>query len=109
MAAPNEVLSWTSQDPRDPRNSTLFSSYGVLYRFSVRSLSVAAYVFSLKILGDLQTEVNAHGVNVTTLWKAIRTNKEDRVAKLEWAPNGGLGRAVIGKVKFLPGEILQIL
>ena len=43
--------------------------------------------------------MNAHGVSVTTLWKAIRANKEDRVAKLEWAPNGGLGRAVIGKVK----------
>ncbi|EED84492.1 predicted protein [Postia placenta Mad-698-R] len=64
----NEVLSWTSQDPRQ---SQLFGSYGVLYRFT--------------------------GVSVTTLWRAIRANKEDRVAKLEWAPNGGLGRAVIGK------------
>jgi len=73
-AAANEVLSWTSTDPRD---SQLFSSFGVLYRFS--------------------TDTNAHGQSVTTLWKAIRANKEDRVAKLEWAPNGGLGRAVIGK------------
>ena len=45
-----------------------------------------------------QTEQNAHGQSVTTLWRTIRANKEDRVAKLEWAPNGGLGRAVIGKV-----------
>lgn len=40
-------------------------------------------------------------MSVTTLWRAIRANKEDRVAKLEWAPNGGLGRAVIGKVRLL--------
>ncbi|TCD71303.1 hypothetical protein EIP91_011074 [Steccherinum ochraceum] len=70
----NEILSWTSQDPRQ---SSLFSSYGVFYRF--------------------QTDVNAHGQSVTTLWRAIRANKEDRVAKLEWAPNGSFGRAVIGK------------
>lgn len=50
-----------------------------------------------------QTETNAHGQSVTTLWKAIRANKEDRVAKLEWATNGGLGRAVIGKVIFKNG------
>ncbi|KAI0079658.1 hypothetical protein K474DRAFT_1639119 [Panus rudis PR-1116 ss-1] len=73
-SAANEVLSWTDQDPRQ---SQLFSSYGVLYRFS--------------------TDRNAQGNSVTTLWRAIRANKEDRVAKLEWAPNGGLGRAVIGK------------
>lgn len=35
---------------------------------------------------------------MTTLWKAIRANKEDRIAKLEWASNGGLGRVIIGKV-----------
>lgn len=35
---------------------------------------------------------------MTTLWRTIRPNKEDRVAKLEWAANGGLGRVVIGKV-----------
>jgi len=70
----NEVLSWTSQDPRQ---SQLFSNFGVLYRF--------------------QTDTNAHGQQITTLWRAIRANKEDRVAKLEWASNGGLGRAVIGK------------
>ncbi|CDO74055.1 hypothetical protein BN946_scf185043.g105 [Trametes cinnabarina] len=70
----NEVLSWTSQDPRQ---SQLFGSYGVLYRF--------------------QTDTNNQGQVITTLWRAIRANKEDRVAKLEWAPNGGLGRAVIGK------------
>lgn len=48
-----------------------------------------------------QTDTNAQGESVTTLWRAIRANKEDRVAKLEWAPNGGLGRAVIGKVTLL--------
>lgn len=70
----NDVLSWTSQDPRE---SQLFNSWGVVYRF--------------------HTDTNAQGQSVTTVWRAIRPNKEDRVAKLEWAPNGGLGRAVIGK------------
>ncbi|KAH9018262.1 hypothetical protein EDB85DRAFT_2013004 [Lactarius pseudohatsudake] len=69
-----EVLSWTSQDPRQ---SQLFSPWGVIYRF--------------------QTDTNAQGQSTTTLWRAIRANKEDRVAKLEWAPGGGLGRAMIGK------------
>jgi len=32
------------------------------------------------------------------MWRALRPNKEDRIAKLEWAPNGGLGRVLIGKV-----------
>jgi len=44
-----------------------------------------------------QTETNAQGQSTTTVWRAIRANKEDRVARLEWAPGGGLGRAVIGK------------
>ncbi|THH17622.1 hypothetical protein EW146_g3221 [Bondarzewia mesenterica] len=73
-ATANDVLSWTSQDPRQ---SQLFSSWGIVYRF--------------------HTDTNAQGQSVTTVWRAIRPNKEDRVAKLEWAPNGGLGRAVIGK------------
>jgi len=46
-----------------------------------------------------QTETNAQGQSTTTVWRAIRANKEDRVAKLEWAAGGGLGRAVIGKVR----------
>ena len=46
-----------------------------------------------------QTETNAQGQSTTIVWRAIRANKEDRVAKLEWAPGGGLGRAVIGKVR----------
>lgn len=74
-AAADDILSWTNQDPRE---SQLFNSWGVLYRF--------------------QTNVNPNGTTITTLWRAIRANKEDRVAKLEWAANGGLGRVVIGKV-----------
>lgn len=72
--ASNDILSWTNQDPRE---SQLFNSWGVLYRF--------------------QTSVAANGQSTTTLWRAIRPNKEDRVARLEWASNGGLGRIVIGK------------
>ena len=74
MRIPGDILSWTSQDPRQ---SLLFSNGVVVYRF--------------------QTDTNAQGLSVTYLWRAIRPNKEDRVAKLEWAPGGGLGRAVIGK------------
>ncbi|PFH52874.1 hypothetical protein AMATHDRAFT_1912 [Amanita thiersii Skay4041] len=72
--ASNDVLSWTNQDPRE---SQLFNSWGVLYRF--------------------QTNVSTNGKSVTTLWRLIRPNKEDRVAKFEWAANGGLGRIIIGK------------
>ena len=74
MGIPGDVLSWTSQDPRQ---SLLFTNGVVVYRF--------------------QTDTNAQGQSVTYLWRAIRSNKEDRVAKLEWAPGGGLGRAKIGK------------
>jgi hypothetical protein len=70
----NYVLSWTAQDPRQ---SQLFGPQGVVYRF--------------------QSDTNAHGQITTILWRTIKANKEDRVAKLEWAPGGGLGRAVIGR------------
>lgn len=52
-----------------------------------------------------QTETNAQGQSTTTVWRAVRANREDRVAKLEWAPGGGLGRAVVGKVRSLLQEI----
>jgi hypothetical protein len=45
-----------------------------------------------------QTVVGPDGLSTTTLFRALRKNKEERVARLEWAPNGGLGRAQIGKV-----------
>ena len=37
-----EFLSWTNQDPRE---SQLFNSWGVLYRFNVRCLSIAVDYF----------------------------------------------------------------
>jgi hypothetical protein len=45
------------------------------------------------------------------MWRTLRPNKEDRIAKLEWAPNGGLGRVVMGKVSntFLVGGNIQFL
>ncbi|KJA30107.1 hypothetical protein HYPSUDRAFT_126507 [Hypholoma sublateritium FD-334 SS-4] len=73
-AASNDVLSWTNQDSRE---SSLFNSWGVVYRF--------------------QTTVAQNGQSLTTMWRALRPNKEDRIAKLEWAPNGGLGRVMMGK------------
>jgi len=73
-SAANEILCWTS---KDPRQSQLFSDWGVVYRF--------------------QTDTSSSGQNVTSLWRSIRPTKEERVAKLEWAASGGLGRATIGK------------
>jgi len=35
------------------------------------------------------------------MWRALRPNREDRIAKLEWSPNGGLGRVIMGKVYLL--------
>ena len=45
-----------------------------------------------------QSTVAQNGQTVTTMWRTLRPNKEDRVAKLEWSANGGLGRVVMGKV-----------
>jgi len=83
--ATDDILSWTNQDPRE---SQLFNSWGVLYRF--------------------QTIVSPNGTSVTTLWRTIRSNKEDRVAKLEWAANGGLGRVVIGKNAFPMSDLVRV-
>ncbi|KAF8336126.1 hypothetical protein F5887DRAFT_891628 [Amanita rubescens] len=73
-ATTGNILSWTS---RDPRESQLFNSRGVLYRF--------------------QTIVNGNGRNVTKLMRTITQNTEQFVAKFKWAANGGLGRVIIGK------------
>jgi hypothetical protein len=96
-----DVLSWTSQDPRQ---SQLFSQWGVVvYRFQVCIIDIVHT--STSSSNSPQTDTNAQGQSVTILWRAIRSNKEDRVAKLEWAPGGGLGRAVIGKVRLSPQRI----
>jgi len=82
-----DVLSWTSQDPRQ---SLLFNSWGVLYRF--------------------HTDSDPQGQSTTTVWRAKRAkraNTEDRVAKLEWAPSGGLGHAVFGKNKVPMTDLIQ--
>jgi hypothetical protein len=67
----------------------------------VVSLPGALFPDSLQMLITYQTNVSPNGTSVTTLWRTIRSNKEDRVAKFEWAANGGLGRVVIGKVRSL--------
>ncbi|EIN10355.1 hypothetical protein PUNSTDRAFT_99795 [Punctularia strigosozonata HHB-11173 SS5] len=74
MPTSTDVLSWTSQDPRQ---SVLFNAAGIQYSF--------------------RTESNTRGVLVTSVMKQIRPGKEEKVAKLEWSNTGGLGRAVIGK------------
>ncbi|KAG8907221.1 hypothetical protein FRB99_005045 [Tulasnella sp. 403] len=69
----NTTLSWTSADPLQ---SQLFSSWGTLYRFDTTT---------------------ANGKTITTLYRAIKQGKEDRIARLEWGSNGSLGRATIGR------------
>lgn len=68
------VFSWTSVDPRQ---STLFNStWGAAFRFV--------------------TESDGRGSNFTVLLRATH-KKEERVARFEWKPNGGLGRVILGK------------
>ncbi|KAF8261604.1 hypothetical protein EI94DRAFT_1745593 [Lactarius quietus] len=81
---PNDVFSWTSQDPRQ---SLLFTEWGVVYRF--------------------QTDTNEQGQSTTILWRTIGPNKENQVAKLQWAPGGGLGRAVIGKNTYPMADLIR--
>ena len=92
-ASSNDILSWTNKDPRE---SQLYNSFGVAYRFQVRSPFDACEV--ARRLTASQTNVSANSNSVTVLWRTIRANKEDRVAKLEWSATGGLGRIIIGKV-----------
>lgn len=69
------VIFWTS---RDPRESVLFSSEGVLYRFSTEMF---------------------RGRPATILSRTVRRvlyNQEERVARLEWGLDGGFGRVSIG-------------
>jgi len=67
------VMSWSAGNPRD---SSLFTSWGVLYRF--------------------ETGVERKKT-VTTIWRAISETKQERVARFEWNADGDLGRALIGK------------
>ena len=107
-SAADEILRWTSKDPRE---SQLFSSRGVIYRFQVglhRLDFVIPYIvadflishpLSLSLLHPVQTDTGNGGRTVTSLWRTICPNKEVRVARIEWAANGGiLGRVAIGKV-----------
>ena len=88
----NNILTWTSQDPRD---SVLFNSSGIHYRFQVCLIAFAVQAIELKPL--LQTTLSHKG-SITTMWRAVQLNKENRCAMLQWASNGGLGRVVMGKV-----------
>ncbi|KAN0133468.1 hypothetical protein V8E53_008636 [Lactarius tabidus] len=78
----NDVFFWTSQDPRQSLLFQLSSPWGVAYRF--------------------QIDTNPHGQSTTNLQvlRGIHSNRGDRVAKLIWAPGGGLGRVVIGRKIF---------
>lgn len=79
---------------REKANSLTLGVFSIVFR----SVSFDALPFGVLTSRILQTTVATNGQSTTTLWRAIRPNKEDRVARLEWAANGGLGRIVIGKV-----------
>ena len=66
------VMSWSAGNPRD---SSLFTSWGVLYRFETAP---------------------ERRKTVTTIWRAISETKQERVARFEWNSDGDLGRALIG-------------
>ncbi|KAH9972343.1 hypothetical protein BGW80DRAFT_1315717 [Lactifluus volemus] len=57
---------------------------------------IASYFSTWGVVYSFQTKSNAQGQSTITAWHAIRANKEDWVAKLEWAPGGVLGHTVIG-------------
>jgi hypothetical protein len=40
------------------------------------------------------------------MWRTLKPGREDRIAKLEWAPNGGLGRVIMGKVGWISKDWL---
>jgi hypothetical protein len=39
------------------------------------------------------------GQPVSSVFRQTRPGKDEKIAKLEWSPSGGLGRALIGKVR----------
>jgi len=78
-----EVLNWTSSDPRQ---SLLYNAWGVLYRLSTEQ---------------------TNGKPITTIWRAVRQNREDKVARLEWNPSGGLGRAVLGRTTVPMADLVR--
>ncbi|KAL5530615.1 hypothetical protein ACEPAF_6873 [Sanghuangporus sanghuang] len=67
-----DKLCWSSEDPRE---SMVFGPWGPLYRFA-----------------------HDYSRNVTECYRTSRGDKEDRVARFEWGPNGALGRVSIGKI-----------
>jgi hypothetical protein len=83
----NDVLFWTSQDPRQSQLFQLSNRRGAAYRF--------------------QTDTDPRGQSTTDLLREIRSNREDRVARLIWAPSGGLGRVVIGKKIFPMANLVR--
>jgi len=77
------VMSWSSGSPRD---SSLFTSWGVLYRFETA-------------LERKKT--------VTTIWRAISETKQERVARFEWNADGDLGRALIGRSSIPMADLVR--
>jgi hypothetical protein len=80
----NNGLFWASQYPRQSLLFQLFSPLGAAYRF--------------------QTNTNPHGPSIADL---LRSNRENRAAKLIWAPCGGLRSIVIGKEIFPLADLIR--
>jgi hypothetical protein len=73
-------------------------SCSILGAFCTDSKCVVFPLLWIIFISFGQTVVGRDGLSTTTLFRALRKNVEESVARLEWAPNGGLGRAQIGKV-----------
>lgn len=75
-----------------------YLTHGVSFTDSRFSSSLSDPHVAHRVPFSYQTTTSANGHTITTMWRSLRPNKEDRIAKLEWAPNGGLGRVMMGKV-----------
>ncbi|KAG8797334.1 hypothetical protein FRC17_007780, partial [Serendipita sp. 399] len=106
----DEVLSWTSSDPR---SSVLFNqNFGVNYRFITVRTPLIVGSRQPQVSRTLtrlppQQEVDNRNVTTTTLWRAVRQSREDRLARFEWNANGSLGRATIGRTTMAVSELLR--
>ena len=83
----NYVLFWTSQDPRQSLLFQLSSPRDVTYRF--------------------QTDTDARGQSTTNLLREISSKRGERLARLIWAPGGGLGRVEIWNNVFPMADLVR--
>ena len=78
MATPDDILSWTSMDPRE---SQLFNSWGVLYRFQVRQSAFNRHLLRLPSIMQIYFLISRR--SSTQTGRALRRSCEwsDRIRK----------------------------